>query len=57
MTSNISLKTLTGMMNRLENLIAWYNRKYNFDVPASEKKYHSALNTWDMLKTKRDAIR
>lgn len=55
--NGVSLKQITGIMNRYEKLINWYNKKYNFDVPANIKEYHSALNIWDQLKTKRDQLK
>jgi hypothetical protein len=55
--NGVTLRQITGMMNRLEKVIAWYNKKYNFQVPATEKQYHSAINVWDQLKVKRDILK
>ena len=53
----ITLKKMTAMMIRWEKLINWYNKKYNFEVPANEKQYHMALNIWDTLKANRDLLK
>jgi hypothetical protein len=54
--NGVTLKQVTGIMKTYERIINWYNKKYNFEVPANEKQYHSALQIWDTLKAKRDLL-
>jgi hypothetical protein len=54
--NGVTLKDVTRIMKTYERTINWYNKKYNFDVPATEKQYHSALSIWDTLKAKRDLL-
>ena len=54
--NGVTLKDVTRIMQTYERTINWYNKKYNFNVPATEKQYHSALSIWDTLKVKRDLL-
>jgi hypothetical protein len=56
-----SAKQITGMMVRWEKLIAFYNKRDNFQTETigtekEQKEYKSALATWDTLKAKRNAL-
>lgn len=54
--NGVTLKDVTRIMQTYERTINWYNKKYNFNVPATEKQYYSALSIWDTLKAKRDLL-
>lgn len=57
----ITLKELTGMMNRIEKRIAWYNKASNFGkLPMSAKDtndYNRDLAIWDRCKEVRDELK
>lgn len=49
-------KELKRMLNNLESVIAYYNKKSNFGVVAlsakDQKEYDCLLTRWDFLKSK-----
>lgn len=55
--NGLTLKSITSSMLRFEKVINWYNKKYNFEVPATQKQYFMALNCWDALKSARDILK
>jgi len=54
----MTIRQITAMMHRAEKLIAFYNRRYNFDIdaakPAEQVEWRSALARWDAMKIQRD---
>jgi hypothetical protein len=56
----VTLKDVTRIMHKIEKIISFYNRKYNFKIEnATDKErreYESLLKQWDVLKSKRDSL-
>lgn len=59
--NGVTIKDITRMMRTYERIVSFYNNKYQFDIskaPAKDqKKYSSALNSWDFMKSKRDQLK
>lgn len=58
---NITVKSLTASMNRIEKNINWFNKKYNYDMSNApvkhQKEYNMCLSMWDSFKAKRDQLK
>lgn len=59
--NGVTEKQITSLMIKIEGIISFYNKKYNFQIenaPVSvQKKYESNLKSWDLLKSKRDTLK
>ncbi len=59
--NGVTLKDVTRMMNNIEKILAFYNKKYNFDMdkakPKEQKEFKCLTERWDFMKVKRDELK
>ena len=55
--NGVTSSRLAAMMRNLEKQINWYNKKYNFDVPTTEKSFQEIVSRWDFFRFNLDRIK
>ena len=59
--NGITITVITRAMHRLEKIISYYNKKYDYDLNNAANKeraeYNSAIVRWDVMKAHRDILK